>query len=339
MQKALITGITGQDGAYLTQYLLEQGYEVYGAYRRTSTQDFWRLEFLELNEQPNFHLVELDITDASNAIRLIKDIEPDEVYNLAAQSFVGVSFSQPITTADITAIGVINLLEAIRIINPKIRFYQASSSEMFGKVQQTPQNEDTAFYPRSPYAIAKLFAHWTTINYAESYDIFACSGILFNHESPLRGPEFVTRKITDAAARIQKGTLDKLSLGNLDAKRDWGHAQDYVRGIHAMMQTDTPDTFVMATGRSETVRRFVELSFAHIGKDIEWQGTAENEIGLDKETGETLVDVNPRLYRPAEVEQLIGDATKAKEKLGWEASIGLEKLVADMVEADIKRQR
>lgn len=339
MKKAIITGITGQDGAYLTELLLEKGYEVYGTYRRTSSVNFWRLEELGVYTNPNLHLVEYDLTDASASIRLLGDIKPDEVYNLAAQSFVAVSFDQPITTANITGLGALHLLEAIRIVDPKIRFYQASTSEMFGMVQEVPQTENTPFYPRSPYAVAKLFAHWTTINYRESYDIFACSGILFNHESPLRGKEFVTRKITDVVAKVHLGAPDILELGNMDAKRDWGYAKEYVDGMYRMLQHDRPDTYVLATNKTWTVRHFVELAFKAVNIDIVWKGEREHEAGIDKKSGKTLVRVNPKYYRPCEVEMLIGNPQKAKEKLGWEPRTTLEDLCKMMVDADIRRNR
>ncbi|MFK3822504.1 GDP-mannose 4,6-dehydratase [Pseudomonas yamanorum] len=340
MQKhALVTGVTGQDGAYLVELLLSKGYKVYGAYRRTSSVSFWRLEELGVLGHDDLHLVEFDLTDLSGTIRLIQNCAPDEVYNLAAQSFVGVSFDQPITTAQITGVGALNLLEAIRIVNPKIRFYQASTSEMFGLVQAVPQSESTPFYPRSPYGVAKLFAHWTTINYRESYGIFATSGILFNHESPLRGKEFVTRKITDAVASIEMGQQQVLELGNMDAKRDWGFAKEYVDGMHRMLQIDTPETFVLATNRTETVRDFVAMSFKAVGVDIDWSGSGENEFGVDRRTGVTRVKVNPRFYRPAEVELLIGDASFAKERLGWKPETTLEQLCQLMVEADLRRVR
>ena len=339
MKKAIITGITGQDGPYLAELLLEKGYTVYGTFRRTASVNFWRIEELGIDQHPNLHLVEYDLTDLSSSIRLLQKTEAMEVYNLAAQSFVGVSFDQPITTGDITGLGPVNLLEAIRIVNPKIRFYQASTSEMFGKVQAIPQKEDTPFYPRSPYGVAKLYAHWMTINYRESYDIFGTSGILFNHESPLRGQEFVTRKITNSIARIKLGKQDLLELGNIDAKRDWGYAKDYVDGMWRMLQADEPDTYVLATNRTETVRDFVALACkaAHIG--IEWQGKDESEKAIDTTTGKTIVAVNPRFYRPAEVELLIGDPSKAREKLGWEPKTTLEELCQMMVEADLRRNK
>ena len=338
-KRAVVTGITGQDGAYLAQLLLEKGYEVYGTYRRTSSLNFWRLHDLNIstNSHPDLHLVEYDLTDLSANIRLIQQVEPNEVYNLAAQSFVGVSFGQPITTAEATAIGALNVLEAIRTVNPKIRFYQASSSEMFGKVQAIPQVEETPFYPRSPYGVAKLYAHWITVNYRESYDLFATSGILFNHESPLRGVEFVTRKITDGIAKVKLGLSDVLELGNLDAARDWGFAKEYVEGMWRMLQHDTPDSFVLATNRAHTVRDFVTLACKHAGFEIEWHGKAEEEKGVEKSTGKTVVRVNPKYYRPAEVEFLLGNPCKAQKQLGWEAKTTLDELCRIMVEADLRR--
>lgn len=334
---AVVTGITGQDGAYLAELLLSKGYVVHGTYRRTSSVNFWRIEELGIQAHPDLHLVEYDLTDLGSSITLIKDANPDEVYNLAAQSFVGVSFNQPAATAQITGIGALHLLEAIRLVNPKIRFYQASTSEMFGKVQAIPQIEDTPFYPRSPYGVAKLYAHWMTINYRESYDIFGCSGILFNHESPLRGREFVTRKITDGVAKIKLGKLDVLELGNLDAKRDWGFAKEYVEGMWRMLQVDEPDTYVLATNRTETVRDFVSMAFKGAGITVEFKGAGETESAVDTTTGKTVMRINPKFYRPAEVELLIGNPAKAKEKLGWEPSTTLEQLCQMMVEADIRR--
>jgi GDPmannose 4,6-dehydratase len=337
MKKAIITGVTGQDGAYLAELLLSKGYEVYGAYRRTSSVSFWRMEELGICGRPGLTLVEFDLTDLSAAVRLLEKVQPDEVYNLAAQSYVGVSFEQPITTAEITGLGAVNLLEAIRIVNPAIRFYQASTSEMFGKVQSIPQDESTPFYPRSPYGVAKLYAHWMTVNYRESYGIFGSSGILFNHESPLRGTEFVTRKITDAVAAIHLGKRDILELGNLDAKRDWGFAKEYVDGMWRMLQVDEPDTYVLATNRTESVRDFVTLACKAVGISIEWRGANEAEQGIDSESGSVIVKVNPAFYRPAEVDLLIGNPAKAKERLGWEAQTSLEDLCAMMVQADIRR--
>lgn len=334
---AIVTGITGQDGAYLAELLLEKGYKVYGTYRRTSSVNFWRIEELGIAGHENLELVEHDLTDLSASIRLMQHAAPDEVYNLAAQSFVGVSFDQPLTTAEITGLGAVNLLEAIRIVNPKIRFYQASTSEMFGKVQSIPQTEATPFYPRSPYGVAKLYAHWMTINYRESYGIFGASGILFNHESPLRGKEFVTRKITDAVARIALGQQDCLELGNLDAKRDWGFAKEYVEGMWRMLQADEPDTFVLATNRTETVRDFVSMAFKAVNVELDWQGSAEQERGIDRSSGKTVVQVNPRFYRPAEVDLLIGDPQRARDILGWQPQTSLEQLCKLMVEADLAR--
>jgi GDPmannose 4,6-dehydratase len=337
MKTAIITGITGQDGAYLAEFLLEKGYVVYGTYRRTSSVNVWRIEELGIDKQLNLHLVEYDLTDLGSAVRLLQNTGATEVYNLAAQSFVGVSFDQPALTAQITAVGALNLLEAIRIVNPRIRFYQASTSEMFGKVQAVPQKEDTPFYPRSPYGVAKLYAHWITVNYRESYGIFGCSGLLFNHESPLRGREFVTRKITDTVAKIKLGHTDRLELGNLDAKRDWGFAKEYVEGMWSMLQQDEPDTYVLATGRTETVRDFVALAFKAVDITIDWKGTGEAERGICRETGRAMVVINPKYYRPAEVELLVGDASKAKAKLGWEPKTSLEELCRMMVTADLHR--
>ncbi|WP_186028064.1 GDP-mannose 4,6-dehydratase [Burkholderia gladioli] len=336
---AIVTGITGQDGAYLTKLLLDKGYRVTGTYRRTSSTNFWRIAELGVEQHPNLSLVEHDLTDLGSTLRLLERTRPDELYNLAAQSFVGVSFDQPITTAEVTGIGALNLLEAIRIVSPKTRFYQASTSEMFGKVQAIPQVESTPFYPRSPYGVAKLYAHWMTVNYRESYGLFGSSGILFNHESPLRGREFVTRKITDTVAKIKLGKAPRLELGNLDAKRDWGFAQEYVEGMWRMLQADEPDTFVLATNRTETVRDFVRMAFAAAGYQLEWTGKDEQERGLDAATGKVLVQINPRFYRPAEVDLLIGCADKAKEKLGWQPQTTLEQLCNMMVEADITRNQ
>ena len=334
---AIITGITGQDGAYLAELLLDKGYSVYGTFRRTSSVMFWRIEELGIDRHPDFHRVEYDLTDMGSTIRLLEKAQPTEVYNLAAQSFVAVSFDQPVTTGQITGLGALHLLEAIRIVNPKIRFYQASTSEMFGKVQEVPQTEQTRFYPRSPYGVAKLYAHWMTINYRESFDIFGSSGILFNHESPLRGLEFVTRKITDGIAKIRLGKQDVLELGNLDAKRDWGYAREYVEGMWRMLQADVPDTYVLATGRTETVRDFVRMACKAAEIDIAFEGEGEQERGIDTATGRTIVRVNPRFYRPAEVELLIGNPEKAKRKLGWEPKTTLEELCRMMVEADLIR--
>jgi GDPmannose 4,6-dehydratase len=339
MKTTIITGVSGQDGAYLAQLLLDKGYAVYGTYRRTSSVNFWRIEELGIQNHPNLHLVEYDLTDLGSSIALVQKVQPDEIYNLAAQSFVGVSFDQPSTTAQITGIGCLNLLEAIRLVNQKIRFYQASTSEMFGKVQAIPQIESTPFYPRSPYGVAKLYAHWMTVNYRESYNIFGSSGILFNHESPLRGREFVTRKITDSVAKIKLGQLDCLELGNLDAKRDWGFAKEYVEGMWRMLQADEPDTFVLATNRTETVRDFVRMAFKGADIEVDFKGSEEKETAIDTATGKTVMRINPKFYRPAEVELLIGDPAKAKAKLGWEPQTTLEELCQMMVKADLCRNQ
>lgn len=315
---ALITGITGQDGAYLSDFLLKKGYNVFGAFRRTSRVNLERLDYLGIKEHVD--LISMDLTDQGNILRVLHKVQPDEVYNLAAQSFVAVSFEQPVTTGEITGLGVTNLLEAIRSVNKDIRFYQASTSEMFGKVQTMPQNEKTSFYPRSPYAAAKLYGHWMTVNYREAYNIYACSGILFNHESPLRGLEFVTRKITHTAALIKKGRARELRLGNLEAKRDWGFAAEYVEAMWLMLQQQEPEDFVIAAGETHTVREFVEEAFGCIG--LNW---------------EDYVVVDPTFYRPAEVELLLGDPSKAKEKLGWTPKTTFKELVRMMVEADMER--
>ena len=353
MSRVLITGVSGQDGAYLSQFLLEQGHVVYGTYRRTSSVNLWRLQELGVADHPNLHLVEFDLTDLGTCIGLVQRVQPEFIFNLAAQSFVAVSFEQPTTTAHITGIGALNLLEAVRLIDPKIRFYQASTSEMFGKVQAMPQREDTPFWPRSPYGVAKLYAHWMTVNYRESYGIFGASGILFNHESPLRGQEFVTRKITDSVAKIACGKQRTIELGNLDAKRDWGYAKEYVEGMWQMLQVAESDTYVLATGRTETVRDFVRMAFRAINVELEFSGVGVDEVGrvasvmagatsdlvIPLVRGEIVVKVNSKFYRPAEVELLIGDATKAKDKLGWVARTTLEELCAMMVEADLRRNR
>ncbi len=334
---ALVTGVTGQDGAYLTELLLAEGYKVYGTFRRTSSVNFWRLDELGVLGHPELELVEYDLTDPGSTLRIMERCAPLEVYNLAAQSFVGVSFDQPITTANITGLGAVHLLEAIRLVNPKIRYYQASTSEMFGLVQEVPQSEKTPFYPRSPYGVAKLYAHWMTINYRESYGIFGASGILFNHESPLRGKEFVTRKISDAVARIALGKQECLEIGNLDARRDWGHAKEYVQGMHRMLQIDEPGTFVLATGRTETVRDFVSMSFRSVGIELDWRGKGESETAVDARSGQTRVRINPKFYRPAEVELLIGDPSLARSRLGWGARTSLEELCDQMIKADLRR--
>ena len=334
---AVVTGITGQDGAYLAQLLLQKGYRVHGTYRRGSSVNFWRIEELGIAGHERLQLVEFDLTDFGSGIRLIEKAQPDEVYNLAAQSFVAVSFDQPITTGMTTGMGAVNLLEAIRILDPKIRFYQASTSEMFGRVQAMPQDESTPFYPRSPYGAAKLYAHWMTVNYREAFGIFGSSGILFNHESPLRGREFVTRKVSDAVARIARGRQDVVELGNLDALRDWGFAGEYVDGMWRMLQHTEPDTFVLATGQTQSVRRFVELAFAAAGIAIGWRGTGVDEVGVDTGSGATRVRINPAFYRPAEVEVLLGNPAKARDRLGWATTTTLETLCRSMVDADLVR--
>ena len=330
-KRALITGITGQDGSYLAELLLEKGYEVYGIMRRKSVVDYGNVEHIK----DKLHFIYADMTDGISLINSMKVSQADEVYNLAAQSFVATSWEQPITTAEIDAIGVTNILEAIKIVKPSARFYQASTSEMFGLVQEMPQTESTPFYPRSPYGVAKLYAHWITKNYRESYGLFACSGILFNHESERRGREFVTRKITDAVARIKQGAQEYLELGNLDSKRDWGHSQDYVRAMWLMLQQDKPDDFVIATNETRTVREFVEIAFAHVGIEIVWQGSGVDEVGIDKATGRVVLKVNKRFFRPAEVDVLLGNPAKAEEKLGWERKISFKELVARMVDNDM----
>lgn len=336
MKKAIITGVGGQDGAYLARYLIDLGYEVYGGYRRAVSPNFWRLNELGLLNEPNFHLVEFELTDPFNILSVVNEIRPEEIYNLAAQSFVGVSFKEPFHTASATGIGALNILEAIKTVDKSIKFYQASTSEMFGKVQAVPQSETTPFYPRSPYGVAKLYAHFITVNYQESYDIFASSGILFNHESPLRGLEFVTRKITNTAAKIALKKAKTLELGNLDAKRDWGYAKEYVEGMHAMLQAKTPDTFVLATGVTTTVRDFVKLSFEALDIGIKFEGEGINEVGLN-DKGDVIVKINPAFFRPAEVDLLIGDASKAKQKLGWSAKTDLKGLCDMMIKADLRR--
>ena len=331
MKNALITGITGQDGSYLDELLLEKGYNVYGIMRRKSVVDYGNVEHIK----DKIHFIYADMTDPVSLITAMKISQADEVYNLAAQSFVATSWEQPLATADIDALGVTNMLEAIRIVKPTAHFYQASTSEMFGLVQEIPQTEKTPFYPRSPYGVAKLYGHWITKNYRESYDLFACSGILFNHESERRGKEFVTRKITDAVARIKHGILDCVELGNLDAKRDWGHSKDYVRAMWLMLQQDTPDDYVIATNETRTVREFVDTAFKHVGIDIEWNGEGVNETGTDKATGKVVVKVNPQFFRPAEVELLLGNPEKAETKLGWKRDISFSQLVERMVKNDM----
>lgn len=332
MKNALITGINGQDGSYLAEMLLDKGYEVYGILRRKSVVDYGNVAHLK----DKIHFIYADMTDVVSLISAMRESQADEVYNLAAQSFVATSWDQPIVTAEIDAVGVTNLLEAIRVVNPKARYYQASTSEMFGKVQAIPQDENTPFYPRSPYGVAKLYGHWITKNYRESFGLFTCSGILFNHEGERRGKEFVTRKITDTVARIKLGVADCLELGNLDAKRDWGHSKDYVRAMWLMLQQDEPDDYVVATGETRTVREFVEAAFKKVDIDIEFSGSGVDEIGKDKATGKILVKVNPKFFRPAEVELLIGNPKKAEEKLGWKREISFDELVGRMVKNDLE---
>jgi GDPmannose 4,6-dehydratase len=339
-KRALITGITGQDGAYLAELLLSKGYEVHGVKRRSSLFNTDRIDHLYKDQHEkgvNLFLHYGDMTDSTNLIRLVQETEPDEIYNLAAQSHVHVSFETPEYTANADATGALRLLEAIRILKleKKTKFYQASTSELYGLVQAVPQDEETPFYPRSPYAVAKLYAYWITRNYREAYGMYACNGILFNHESPLRGETFVTRKITRAAARIKLGLQDRLYLGNLGAQRDWGHARDYVEGMWLMMQQEEPDDFVLATGETHTVRRFCELAFGHIGIQLEWKGSGQDEKGLDSKTGKVLIEVDPRYFRPTEVELLIGNPAKARAKLGWSHKCTLSELVSEMVRADL----
>ena len=343
-KKALITGVTGQDGAYLARLLLAKGYEVHGMKRRASSFNTKRIDDIYVDpheEGVNFFLHYGDMTDGSNIMRLVQTIEPDEIYNLAAQSHVQVSFDTAEYTTNTDAFGTLRFLEAIRTldIGDKTRFYQASTSELYGKAQQIPQSETTPFYPRSPYAVAKLYAYWICVNYREAYGLHASNGILFNHESPLRGETFVTQKIAMAVAAIETGRQEKLYLGNLDAKRDWGHAREYVEGMHAIINHEVGDDFVLATGRTETVRRFVELAFAEVEREIVWQGNGVDEVGKDARTGKVLVEIDPRYFRPTEVDHLVGDASKAKEKLGWEAKISLEELVSEMVRTTLNDAR
>jgi GDPmannose 4,6-dehydratase len=336
---ALIAGVTGQDGAYLSEFLLSKGYVVHGVKRRSSSFNTERIDHLihdPHEEGVSFHMHYGDVTDATNIIRIVQETQPDEIYNLAAQSHVQVSFETPEYTANADGLGTLRLLESIRILGRenKTRFYQASTSELFGKARESPQNETTPFYPRSPYAAAKLYAHWITVNYREAYGLHASAGILFNHESPIRGETFVTRKITRAVASIESGLQQKLFLGNLDARRDWGHARDFVEGMWLILQQDTPDDYVLATGESHSVREFVEKAFSHISRTIVWRGKGVEEKGVDKSTGEALVEVDPRYFRPTEVDCLVGDPSKARAKLGWRHTTSFDTLVADMVQAD-----
>ena len=339
-KKALITGITGQDGSYLAELLLEKGYEVHGIIRRASTFNTHRIDHLykdRHNKDVRMFLHYGDMTDSSNLNRLLEKIEPDEIYNLAAQSHVKVSFEVPEYTAEVDAIGTLRFLDAIKDTGLRTKFYQASTSELYGLVQEVPQTEKTPFYPRSPYGVAKLYAYWITVNYREAYGLFACNGILFNHESPRRGETFVTRKITMAAARIKAGLQDKLFLGNLDARRDWGYAPEYVEGMWRMLQHSTPEDFVLATGKTYTVREFATLTFKELGIDLEWQGKGVDEKGIDRATGKVLVEIDPNYFRPTEVDLLVGDSSKAKKLLGWEPKVGIEELVQIMVKADWER--
>ena len=332
MKSALITGVTGQDGSYLAELLLEKGYQVYGVMRRKSGLDYGNVEHIK--DKINF--IYADMTDIVSLINAMRISQADEVYNLAAQSFVGTSWEQPVATADIDAIGVTNMLEAIRTVKPEARFYQASTSEMFGLVQEMPQTEKTPFYPRSPYGVAKLYGHWITKNYRESYDMYACSGILFNHESERRGKEFVTRKITDAVARIYLGVQDYLELGNMDSKRDWGHSKDYVYAMWLMLQQDHADDYVIATNETRTVREFVELAFARVGITVTWEGEGINEVGKDAKTGKVIVKISKKYFRPAEVDVLLGNPAKADKELKWERRVSFNELVNLMVDNDLE---
>ena len=333
MKRALITGITGQDGSYLAELLLEKGYQVYGVMRRKSVADYGNVAHLK----KEISFLYADMVDLASLIRAMNLSKADEVYNLAAQSFVATSWEQPLATAEMDAVGVVHMLEAIRMVKPEARFYQASTSEMFGLVQQTPQTEQTPFYPRSPYGVAKLYGHWITKNYRESYGMYACSGILFNHESERRGKEFVTRKITDGVARIWYGLQERIELGNLDSKRDWGHSSDYVKAMWLMLQQEQAEDYVIATNETRTVREFVDTAFSCIGKTIVWNGKGEHEVGIDAETGKVVVAVNPKYFRPAEVEILLGNPEKAEKQLGWKREILFSELVKRMVDSDIRR--
>jgi GDPmannose 4,6-dehydratase len=337
-RKALVTGVTGQDGAYLCRLLLSKGYRVFGAFRRGASLNLWRLHDLGVAEG-DIEFIPFELLEYANLRRVLEQTAPDEIYNLGAQSFVGTSFEQPLFTTEVNALGVTRVLEAVREVNPAIKFYQASTSEMFGNATTSPQNEITAFRPSSPYAIAKLYAHWMTVNYREAYGLFACSGILFNHESPLRGIEFVTRKITSGLARIREGHEDVVELGNLDAKRDWGFAEDYVQGMWAMLQEPNPDDYVLATGQSSSVREFCELAATALGFDLAWEGKDNDSIGVDRRSGRMIIRVNPKFYRPADVEALRGDASKAQAQLGWSSKTSLPELVDMMAQADLRRAR
>ena len=332
---ALITGVSGQDGAYLSKLLLKKGYRVIGGERRSASGSLWRLK--DLNIENDVEITDFELSEFTNIYRTIEKYRPDEIYNLAAQSFVGASFEMPTMTSDITGLGVSRILEAIRQINPDIKFYQASSSEMFGKVSETPQTENTPFYPRSPYGIAKLFGHWMTINYKEAYNIFACSGILFNHESPLRGEQFVTKKITLGLSKIKLGLIEYLELGNLDSKRDWGYAGDYVEAMYLMLQNDKPDNYVISTGETFSVKDFIDTSCNELQIDIEWQGSGIDETAIDKKTGKSIIRINPKFYRPTEVDLLLGNSTKAKKMLKWKPKTNFYELVNKMIEYDYNK--
>lgn len=334
MKTALITGVRGQDGTYLASHLLEKGYRVIGTDRRKDDDTFWRLKALGI--QDDVEITFMDLLDMPNIFNVLREYQPDEIYNLAAQSAVGTSFKAPFVTADVNSMGVLRLLDGIRSVLPEARYYQASSSEMFGKVQETPQTEQTSFYPRSPYGVSKLFAHWMTINYRESYNMYNCSGILFNHESPFREPSFVTRKITNAVAQIKYGLLDTLVLGNMDVTRDWGYAKEYAESMYLMLQQATPDDYVIATGQTHSVRDFVEAAFYAVGVQVVWEGAGLDEVGKDRATGKTIVAISKDFYRLTEVDAVIGNPAKAKEKLGWEAKTKFDDLCALMVEADLK---
>ena len=330
IKNALITGITGQDGAYLAKYLIDKGYNVFGTVRRGASEKLLRLEFLKIRDQVNF--VDFDSLELSNIQRIIKETEPDEIYNLAAQSFVPTSFSLPILTSDINALGVVRILDTILNLNKEIKFYQASTSEMFGKVKEVPQNEDTGFHPRSPYGVSKLFSHHMTINYRESYDLFACSGILFNHESPLRGHEFVTKKIIKSLSQIKNGSEQCLNLGNIDAQRDWGHAKDYIEAMWLILNSDKPDDYVVSSGKTTTVKDFIELSLNKLNIKYEWTGEGLNNSLIDTQKNKKIIQINKNLYRPAEVDSLIGDASKIKSKLNWKPKYTLNSLIDEMLE-------
>ncbi len=333
---ALITGITGQDGAYLAKFLIEKNYRVVGCYRRSSTLNFWRLQELEIYDRSNLELVDLDITDPVSVSSAVRKYQPREIYNLAAQSFVASSFENPVTTTNINSLGPLYFLEAIRSVDKNIRFYQASTSEMYGLIQSSSQDESTPFYPRSPYAVSKLYGHWITVNYRESYGLFAACGILFNHESPLRGEEFVTKKITSAVARIKHGIQTTLLLGNLNARRDWGYAKDYVEGMWKILQAEKPENYVLATGKNESIRNFAKLAFKEAGIAIKFEGEKENEIAIDTQTGNTMIRIDKKLYRPAEVDVLLGNPTKANNKLNWRAKTSIRELAKAMVAYDLK---